>query len=131
MKRLLFFGVAWIMGVALLVGSARASGTDASRFEEQLRYLRDEVFYWHESMWIGGDAWVWKPDWNWYMTISHDIEAFQKELARVPDSPCGRLARSIVIQDGPWVSATMGDMPGIERRWKEVIDRLPLTCDEF
>lgn len=123
------FGIAWFAVVSVLLVNTPAPGTDASRFEQRLRALREEIFFWHESMYIFPG--VWKPDWDWYVTISRDIEKFQNELNRLPNSECAAQARSIVITDGPWISATIGDMPGIEQQWNDVIERLPLSCDEF
>jgi hypothetical protein len=131
MIRGLLFALVWVSAVSVVLVSTPAPGTDASRFEQRLRFLHDDVFYWHESMYIMGPDIPWEPDWHWYMKISHDIEEFQAELNRLPNSPCAAEARAAVIQEGPWVSATIGDMPGVERRWKDVMEHLPLSCDEF
>jgi hypothetical protein len=130
MKTALTFILAWIASLALVFSSIPAKGTDASRFEASLRKLHEEIFYWHESMYILGME-TWEPDWHWYMSLSHDIDQFRQELDRLPDSPCAAQARAAVIQDGPWISATIGDMAGVEQRWNDVMEHLPLSCDEF
>lgn len=129
----LIAGACWTIVVLTILINTPASGTDANRFEGSLRALREEVFFWHESMYMtpDGTSKTWVPHWDWYMTISHEIEKFQAELQRLPNSACAAEARGAVITDGPWVSATVGDMPGVEAKWKNVIEHLPLSCEEF
>lgn len=125
-----FLGL-WLGVTAAILINTPAKGTDSSRFSSQLTELYSEVFYWHESMYIMGPAIEWKPDWHWYMDLQGKIEKFQTELDRAPDSPCANKARAIVISDWPWLATNPADIAGVERRWKETLDKLPLTCGEF
>lgn len=118
----------WVGVVVLILRTVPAPGTDSSRFSDELSALRQEIFYWHESMYISPS---WVPDWNWYVDVNRQIDAFQKELDRLPDSDCARQARAIVSFSGPWLAYSPADMPKIEAEWKAVVDQLPLLCGEF
>lgn len=119
----------WVGVVVLILRTVPAPGTDASRFQNSLTALREEIFYWHESMYIFPGKWT--PDWDWYVDINRQIDKFQQELNRLPDSPCAREARAILSFSGPWLAYAEADMPKIEAEWKAVIDKLPLSCEEF
>jgi hypothetical protein len=126
-KQVVFF-LAWLAVVALILQATPAPGTDSSRFSDRLFAIHEEVFFWHESMYISE---TWKPDWNWYIDINRKIDAFQTELDRLPNSDCARQARSIAQFSGPWLAYNPADIASIEAKWKVVIDQLPLTCGEF
>ncbi len=121
----------WIGVVAAILINTPAKGTDSSRFSDQLVALHEDVFFWHESMYIGEAGTNWEPDWHWYMDLQGEIEKFQAELSRAPESPCANAARAIVISDWPWLATSPADIAGVERRWKETMEKLPLTCGEF
>jgi hypothetical protein len=125
-----FLGL-WFGVTAAILINTPAKGTDSSRFSDQLVALHEEVFYWHESMYIGGAGAEWKPDWDWYMDLQGKIERFQAELDRAPNSSCANEARAIVILHWPWLATSPADIAGVELRWKESIDKLPLLCGEF
>lgn len=118
----------WVAVVIVLLRATPAPGTDASRFADKFSALREEVFYWHESMYIS-ETWV--PDWDWYMDVNHKIDEFRKELDRLPDSACAQEARAVVSFSGPWLAYAPADIAMIEAEWKAAMDKLPLSCKEF
>lgn len=125
-----FIGL-WIGVVAAILINTPAKGTDSSRFSDQLVALHEEVFYWHESMYIGEASTNWEPDWHWYMDLQGKVERFQEELGRAPNSPCANQARAIVVSGWPWLATSPADIAETERRWKKALSQLPLKCGEF
>lgn len=120
----------WVLTLSLVIGSTpHPEGTDSSRFSDELSALYQEIFSWHESMYIFPG--VWEPDLDWKDAITAKVEAFHKEMARLPESACADKARAIVQRQGAFVAYTKESMPAVERAWKETLDALPLTCGEF
>lgn len=119
----------WVGVVVMILRTVPAPGTDSSRFSKEFAALHEEIFYWHESMYIFPGKW--EPDWNWYMDVSAKIDTFKKELDRLPDSECARKAREIATFSGPWLAYAPADIASIEAEWTAALEKLPLTCGEF
>jgi hypothetical protein len=93
--------------------------------------LREEIFFWHESMWIGGANISWVTDHNWRNALDKEIQWIKTETARVPKSPCGLQARAIVESQKLWIADSIDGVAKVEAAWDATIKKLPLTCGEF
>lgn len=121
----------WVLAVSLMLGfTSHPEGTDSSRFSAELTSLREEIFFWHESMYIFG-AGAWVPDIAWREDIEQQVADFMTEMNRLPDSPCANKARTIIAEQGLFMAVTLAAMPAVEYAWKNTIDKLPLDCGEF
>jgi hypothetical protein len=116
--------------VVIFQGSV-APGTDSSRFTDRLTALRAEVFFWHESMWIGEASVNWEPDLVWRKALDQKIQWVKDEASRVPKSPCGQQARDIVESHTLWIADTIDGVAAVESAWDVTISKLPLACGEF
>jgi hypothetical protein len=130
MKAALVLLAAYLIGLSLIFHRTPAAGTDSERFSKRLLALHDEIFFWHESMYILGEE-TWVPDLAWKETLDRNIASFLAEMAWLPESDCANQATAIVQAQGLFIAATQESMPAIERAWKETADKLPLTCGEF
>lgn len=120
----------YLIGLSLALSHPPAAGTDSERFSDRLVKLHDEIFFWHESMYILGEE-TWEPDLAWLESLQRDVDAFHAEMAWLPESECANQARSIVQAQGLFIARTKESMPAVERAWHETIQKLPLTCGEF
>jgi hypothetical protein len=129
-KAALVILAAYLLGLSLVLTRTPAAGTDSERFSTRLKDLGDQIFFWHESMYILGEE-TWVPDLDWKEDLDKKIASFMDEMRWLPDSDCANQAKAIVKAQGAFIAATQESMPAVERSWKETADKLPLTCGEF
>jgi hypothetical protein len=129
-KAALVILAAYLLGLSLVLARTPAAGTDSERFSTRLKSLGDQIFFWHESMYILGEE-TWVPDLDWKEDLDKKIASFMDEMRWLPESDCANQAKAIVQAQGLFIAATQESMPAVERAWKETADKLPLTCGEF
>lgn len=131
MRRLDIFLLVYILGLVMIFQNLGSPGTDSSRFTARMTHLRNEVFFWHESMWIGEASVAWVTDYDWRNALGKEIQWIKQEAARVPESPCGLQARAIVESQTLWIADTMDGVAEVEAAWDATMAKLPLACGEF
>lgn len=131
MRRFDIILLVYILGLVMVFQNLRAPGTDSSRFTTKMTDLRNEIFFWHESMWIGEASVAWVTDYNWRNTLEKKIQWIKQETDRVPKSPCGLQARAIVDSQTLWIADTIDGVAEVEAAWDATMAKLPLTCGEF
>jgi hypothetical protein len=116
-RRLDIFLLVYILGLVMIFHNLKSPGTDSSRFTDRMTHLRAQIFFWHESMWIGEASVAWVTDYNWRNALGKEIQWIKQEADRVPESPCGLQARAIVESQTLWIADTMDGVAEVEAAW--------------